>query len=138
MLHIYTWYSNDGKTWKMTDYILAEKIVQQYITDCRVMRGFDFQSDHRLLKTTLCTPSTRRARYRKYNLKKGKPKLQVSALLNPVTQKEFVEKVSNEFQKTSFYSNSIPQMHDNIIKVLNTAAEETLPCALKYKQNNEL
>ena len=36
MLHRYTWYSNDGKTRKIIDYVLAEQSVQRYITDCRV------------------------------------------------------------------------------------------------------
>ena len=60
MLHCYTWYSNDGRTRKIIDYVLAERYVQQYITDCRVRRGINIKTDHRLLKTTLRTPTTRK------------------------------------------------------------------------------
>ena len=60
MLHRYTWYSNDGKTRKINDYILAEQYVQQYLTDCRVYRSINIESDHRLLKATIRAPTTRK------------------------------------------------------------------------------
>ena len=66
MLHKYTWYSNDGRTRKIIDYILVEKYVQRYMTNCRVFRGVNIDSDHRLLKATMCTPATGKAR-RRYN-----------------------------------------------------------------------
>ena len=62
MTNRYTWYSNDGKTMKKIDYVLLENFIQKYVSDCRVELEFDFDSDHRLLKTTLRTPCTRRAR----------------------------------------------------------------------------
>ena len=62
MIDQYTWYSNDKKSKKINDYILMEKYVQQYVTQCIVMREYDFDSDHRLLKTTLTTPCTRKAK----------------------------------------------------------------------------
>ena len=62
MIDRYTWYSNDKKTNKINDYVLTEKYVQQYVTQCIVMRDYNFDSDYRLLKTTLTTPCTRKAR----------------------------------------------------------------------------
>ena len=41
MLHKYTWYSNDGKTRKIIDYILVEKYIHQYMTNCRVFTIYD-------------------------------------------------------------------------------------------------
>ena len=62
MIDRYTWYSNDKKTNKINDYVLTEKYIQQYVIQCIVMREYDFDSDHCLLKTTLTTPCTRKAR----------------------------------------------------------------------------
>lgn len=61
-LHRYSWYSNDRKTRKCLDYVLAGQFVQHYMTDCRVQRGFHFDSDHHLLTASLRTPSTLAAR----------------------------------------------------------------------------
>ena len=36
MIHRYTWYSNDGKTRKIIDYILTKPFVQKYMLNCRV------------------------------------------------------------------------------------------------------
>jgi len=47
--HKYTWYSNNGKTRKI-DFILTEPFVQKYMTNCRVYRGINIDTDHRLLK----------------------------------------------------------------------------------------
>ena len=32
----YTWFSNDGKTKRVLDYILTEHFIQQYVTNCFV------------------------------------------------------------------------------------------------------
>ena len=52
----YTWYSNDGNTNRVLDYVLTETFVQQYVTSCAVEDSFDFESDHKLLVTNLLTP----------------------------------------------------------------------------------
>ena len=60
----FTWYSNDGKTKRVLDYILTEKFIQQYVTNCFVASDCHIESDHRLIVTNLSTPSTKRARWR--------------------------------------------------------------------------
>ena len=67
-----TWYSCDGKTRKINDYVLTESFVQQYVTECIVKPELDFDSDHRILITELCTPTTKRARWKPL-VKKFKP-----------------------------------------------------------------
>ena len=59
-----TWFSNDGKTKRVLDYILTENFVQQYVTRCGVASDYKFESDHRLIVTELSTPSTKGARLR--------------------------------------------------------------------------
>ena len=61
MIHRQTWYRNDKITRKINDYVLVEKYVQKYITDCRAEPEYDFDSDYRLLKTILCTRKARRS-----------------------------------------------------------------------------
>ena len=66
----YTWHSENRTTKKVIDYVLLEPYVQQHVKGCSVEGELDFGSDHRLLKTEVATPSTRRARR---SLKKQKP-----------------------------------------------------------------
>ena len=62
MIDRYTWYSNDKKSKKINDYVLTGKYVHQYVTQCIVMREYDFDSDHRLVETTLTMSCTRKVR----------------------------------------------------------------------------
>lgn len=98
MIHRYTWYSNDGKTRKVLDYILTEPYVQKYMTNCRVYRGIDIDTDHRLLKATMCTPSTRNAR-RRYNKSPTEPKRDIKSLLLPTIRRTFVETLDKKIQE---------------------------------------
>ena len=71
--HQHTWYSNDlHHTNKTLDYLLCCDWLLQYCTDCRVRTSFDFNSDHKLLVTTLRTPKTKVARFIKHNTTKKK------------------------------------------------------------------
>ena len=56
----FTWYSNDGITKRVLDYILVEEFVQQYADDCKVENHFDFKTDHKLLTVHFNTPKTKK------------------------------------------------------------------------------
>ena len=58
----YTWYSSDGNTKKVIDYILVDQYMQQFIEECKVDTKADFQSDHRLVTSKMNTPTTKKAR----------------------------------------------------------------------------
>ena len=136
MLHRYTWYSPDKKTRKVNDYTLTEKYVQQYVTDCRVRRQYNFDSDHRLLITSMRTPCTRKAR-RRYNKLPEKPKRDIKALRNPIIQKKYVDTVNTGFR------NSVHQKHPNeaskrVIDILSSAANNVLPEKPKTEKECEL
>ena len=58
----YTWFSSDGRTKKVLDYVLLEPFAQQYVTQCSVESKYNYESDHHLVVTQLNTPSTKKAR----------------------------------------------------------------------------
>ena len=61
----YTWYSPDQRTKEKLDYVLVDRFVQQYITNCMSHPEIDFDTDHKILIAELDTPKTRKARWRK-------------------------------------------------------------------------
>ena len=66
----YTWFSANKYTKKVIDYVLVEPYAQQYVKECTVNKNYDFESDHRLTKTEMHTPTTKRARQ---NQNKARP-----------------------------------------------------------------
>ena len=62
-----TWYSNDGKTAKILDYVMVQRFVNQFISNCEVSTEFTFETDHRLLVTSLSTPRDKKSRWKPIN-----------------------------------------------------------------------
>ena len=75
----YTWYSSDGKTKKIIDYILLQRFVNQYVVDCEVNPEYIFESDHRLLTTTLSTPKNKKSRWKPKTVPKPKTKPMINS-----------------------------------------------------------
>ena len=92
----YTWYSNDGRTKKVRDYVLLENYVQQYVYSCAVLPEFDFNSDHRLLSTEFKTPMTKRARRTPKRQKKTRAR-NVKALQTKEIRDKFCDRINSEF-----------------------------------------
>ena len=125
----YTWFSSDKMTKKVLDYVIAENFIQQYVNDCEVDTKFECDSDHRILITTLQTPTTKKARWKP---KSPKPigKIDIKALrANAELRTSFLNTVKEEMQTPFMQSGSnLPeQMNANIITLLKKAAESTLP-----------
>ena len=135
MIDRYTWYSNDKKTKKINDYVLTEKYVQQYVTQCIVMRDFD--SDHRLLKTTLTTPCTRKARR---TTKKPTNKLlsDIKSLHNPNIQATYAATVNRKLRENATLHQTPSDIAENLVQILDSTASETLPKKSKSKSSREL
>ena len=57
----YTWFSGDGNTKKVIDYVLAEPFIQQYVNDCAVNANYDLESDHRLIIAKMLTPTSKKS-----------------------------------------------------------------------------
>ena len=125
MLHRYTWYSNDGKTRKIIDYILAEEYVQQYMTNCRVYRGIDIDTDYRLLKATMCTPTSRKARKR-YNKTPLEPRCCVKSLLNEMTRKTYSDSIEEKLRESP-NSNNLNTFSEQLIQSIQMVANKILP-----------
>ena len=120
----YMWYSNDGRTKKVLDYVLTELFVHQFITNCVVNNDVDVETDHRLLSTTLVMPETKKAR-RKLNDNHQKRKPDLKALNDKETRKNFTLAVQG------FLQTGVPKTANekliNLVNCLSTAAESTLP-----------
>ena len=135
MLCRYTWYSNDKKTRKINDYILVEKYIQQYITDCLVELDYEFDSDHRLLQGTICAPCTRQAR-RKAKVLPRNPRPDIKALQDPDTRKKYVDVISRGLCDTDHHDCST-KTSEKIIDVIATATQ-ILPRKSKRGKEREL
>ena len=128
----YTWYSNDGNTKKVIDYVLAENFVQQFITDCRVEPEFDFDSDHRLITTEMNTPRTRQARKKSPKTTNRGASYDIKSLVCERIHKSFINEVVTLYKPCSVESTAT-QIYENISYALNQAAENALPKKTKFK-----
>jgi len=129
----HTWYSNDGRTRKVLDYILVEQFVQQYVEECYVGNDYDFESDHRVIITEMNTPRTKKARWKPKN--KVIRRRDNKALEQNALQEKFIEKVENRFQSRG--DDDTNNIYNNILDTITTAADETLP-EINKKECNEL
>ena len=134
----YTWYSTDGKTKRVNDYVLMERFVQDFVTDCKAEPDMDFDSDHRILITSLCTPMTRKARWRPRQIQK-KPQPDLKALQIPTIEKSFLESIKNQLSNDNEAVNrSEAETSEKIVNLLITAGEATLPCSTRKEKVNEI
>ena len=107
MINRYTWYSNDGKTRKKIDYVLFENFIQKYVSDCCIEPEFDFDSDHRRLKTTLRTPYTRRAR-RTVKRQPRKSQPDIKAFDDDDIRAQYKQTLENNLKSSNAYSQESP------------------------------
>ena len=133
----YTWYSPDNKTKKINDYVLTEEFVQEYMTDCVAKPEFDFDSDHCLLQTFLCTPMTRRARW-KFKQQKRSKTLNIDSLQDTNIEKEFQDVIANQMKNRKMQVKSPNQLSRKIIEVVKLASESALPAAKKKNRFHEI
>ena len=142
----YTWYSPDKKTKKKNDYVLVEPYVQQYISGCIADPDVDFDSDHRILITTLETPMSRKAR-RTPNRKKKKTKgLDIKGLNDEIIKNCFKDDIITQLQNTAHrIQQESSEISDNVVKTLRIAAENNFPnikplnsCKEIWKEDPEL
>ena len=112
----YTWYSNYKITKRVLDYVLTEKYVQQYATNCIFDPQIDFESDHRLMITDFTTLTTR---------KKHHQKVKVKSHRKPEIKSAYAEAIRGEFKRSVNASATV--LSDNIINSLTAAANTVLP-----------
>ena len=139
MLHRYTWYSNDKRTKKVLDYVLAEKYIQNYTTDCRVYIGFQVDTDHKLLKTTLNAPTCKSAR-RRYCKNPTAPKVRydIKSVKNPATKILYTDSLNNSIPDICKNISDINELSNTLVKTLQDTATQVLPTKTKREKDNEI
>ena len=110
-----TFLSADGKTRKTLDYILCEKWIQQYMTNCRVKNGLHINSDHKTLVATMKTPYNKKARFKYCCIDKRPRKIDLKAL----TSTEVKQKLLFDFNKTLVPSNPTSTADEICSNLLN-------------------
>ena len=120
----YTWYSNDNKTKRVLDYILAQRFLQQYTENCTVKKDYEFDSDHKLLVADFRTPCTKRARWKQRIRREVKPDL--SALNDGETKDKFIRNVAVQLP-TAAEHDAIDKKSECLVNALNAAARSSLP-----------
>ena len=137
MIERYTWYSNDKKPKKINDYVLTRKYGQQYVTQGIMMRDYNFDSDHRLLKTTLTPPCTRKAR-RTTKQPTNKLLPDIKSLHNPNIQATYTATVNRKLRENATLQQTPSDIAENLVQILDLTASETLPKKSKSKSSREL
>ena len=129
-LHRWTWYSpcdeNDKKKKakqirKCLDYVLASQLNQRFMLDCRVYRGYNFESDHKLLVSRMRTPTTKAGRFKRKKPENPNPKVNLKTLQITPTRKIY----TSQIEPTS--DQDIDIANERLISSLKQAATETLP-----------
>jgi len=91
LVHTWTWCSPDGVTKNQIDYIICSQRLAPSVHDCRVFRGAEFQSDHRLLVASV------KLRLCRSRLQPKQPRLQLELLRDVVVQEEFMVQVQRKY-----------------------------------------
>ena len=129
----HTWYSSDGKTIKILDYVLLQRFVNQFVTDCEVCNEYKFESDHRLLVTSLTTPRNKKSRWKPKTV--PKLKLNINLLKEDLYKTEFAQKSTACLNARPSHDSSPEAISNRIIETLNEAASAILPYQNAKKVN---
>ena len=117
--------------------MVTEKKIQDFIRDCKAEPDRDFDSDHRLLITSLNTPTTRKSRRKpKQTIAKRKPNL--SALNHFNIQKYFQKSIVDMMKENNLQLESSADISSNISNVLTLAREKLLPNEAKKNPVNAI
>ena len=107
-------------------FILAYSWLCQYVSNCRVYNSYDFDFNHQLVITDICTPCTKVARYVKWAAISTKKHVNLNYLKQPDISERFVNTTFEKLENLDLNStNSV--VNDHTISFINSATEETLP-----------
>ena len=128
--HRVSWHHPRGTVKKVYDYSLSHSWLRQYINDVRVRNSY-FNSDHRLVVTTLKTPSNKAARHFFRRRKPAKPDMQ--CMLQSDTIRENVRNAVTDFMVDNERPTSLNDFHDHLIEGF-TKGRQLIPKTTKTKQ----
>jgi len=120
----YTWFSPDGNTRKVLDYILVNNFVRDYISECKVWQS-DIESDHRMLVASIRSPKTKKARWKIKQKRVVSQKLDENALKNEATRQRFIDSVKKTIRDIK--EEDCNNRNEIVLKSLTDAAQATLP-----------
>ena len=135
----WTWISPNKQYKKVLDYILANKQLQKYMQDCKVMSSIDFDSDHRALVAKLRTPTTKSKRPTKpaWNEKpRNSNNEDYTQLANNEISKKYFQTLESILRKNSNTSQCV-STHDiqirssTLIDNIKAASKQSLPKRLR-------
>ena len=107
-------------------FILACSWLCQYVSNCRVYNSYDFDSDHWLVITDICTVCTKVARYVKWAAISTKKHVNLNCLKQSGISERFVNTTFEKLENLDLNStNSVK--NDHAISFINSATEEALP-----------
>ena len=129
----YTWYSCDGITKKILDYVLNQRFINQYITNCCVRAEFEFNSDHALLVTSLVTPKDKKSRWKKRQKPFRKPDAKL--LRETKYMEQYAKQCTDDLKQHENNCNSVDEISEKLKQTLTTAASNILPVKSPTKTN---
>ena len=92
-IHKSTWYSNDGRTRKMIDYIIVNQRWRSSVTNCRTYRCAEIgNTDHRLVAANF------RLRLKAQPTERRQPKLDTQKLKTEEFRQKYLVEVQNRFE----------------------------------------
>jgi len=115
--HRVTWHHPNGTTKKVYDYSLSGPWLRQFVTNVRVRNSY-FNSDHRLLVTSLNTPANRAART--FRRRKTVPKHNFELLNNSEVHCRSCDAIENYVSNTETPT-AINDLHDYIVQAIERA-----------------
>ena len=117
-----TWYSSDGTTKKIHDFILLCSWLRQFVKNSQVHNSYDFDSDHRLVISEVKTRSTKAAIFRKRHKKTQSKKLDLTALQNENIATAFKEQTLNNLSTIDTEQDNT-NINETFVKSINETAD---------------
>ena len=127
--HRVTWHNPNGISKKVYDYSLSQSWLRQFINDVRVCNSY-FNSDHKLVVTTLRTPANKTART--FRRRKTIPRPNLELLQDDETLRNTCNKIEN-FLVNNQTPSEINDIHTHLIQALQSG-KQTIPKQTKEKQ----
>lgn len=100
-IHQYTWYSNDGRTKKMIDYVIISKRWRSSLKNCRTYRSAELgNADHRLVCADV------QLRLHAQRSERKPVAADIGKLKEPYTRQKYSVEISNRFELLGTLNNS--------------------------------
>ena len=94
-----TFYSNDGRTNRVYDHVLAGPWIRKFTTDCRIRNSIKIDSDHRCVVASFAFPAYKRDRVLTKSRKKRQKIRKIDyreLLMNQELNENYIENVENQ------------------------------------------